>query len=388
MTHHRRIRILLPALLASGLTACTAPTGSGAGVQKPIGGKADNTAENRLCEQLDAPADCDPCAEAAWYGDGECDTFCAEPDPDCEQSECPQHIAEYVRAHCEPGRGYRECYARGRSDVSEAMCHEGGSTHRACDGPEAFTDWYEEYQRVCLNVVRDDEDPTDPVDPEEPEEPTTCPDELQQELDDCTFAHAHGHEEVRPAFRGCFEDQTLRTSLFDQICEGNPNPRRECENIEFFTSWFELHHDVCAEAVLEPTARQLRSEFAEMCLRTSDGPQLRCESNTVELWGTAATAESVDEDQLPEGVNDQLEQRVDDYAAAQDAEAEQDWRRESWGWSGDADYYRLVSGEQTIGWLGSAEVTATPDGRQGTLRDGLWYVFDAEGQLEHEETPQ
>ena len=26
----------------------------------------------------------DPCREHGWYGDGECDAFCAEPDPDCD----------------------------------------------------------------------------------------------------------------------------------------------------------------------------------------------------------------------------------------------------------------------------------------------------------------
>ena len=46
-------------------------------------GKADSTAVARICKEMGAPPDCDICELKGWYGDGECDTFCSSPDPDC-----------------------------------------------------------------------------------------------------------------------------------------------------------------------------------------------------------------------------------------------------------------------------------------------------------------
>jgi hypothetical protein len=56
----------------------------------------------------------DLCARHAWYGDGECDAFCPEPDPDC--AECPDPTAPGVRyASTVPG----SC------EVWFGMCAEG-----------------------------------------------------------------------------------------------------------------------------------------------------------------------------------------------------------------------------------------------------------------------
>lgn len=46
-------------------------------------GKADDSVHARVCRAHGQPADCDVCLVASWYGDGECDTFCERPDPDC-----------------------------------------------------------------------------------------------------------------------------------------------------------------------------------------------------------------------------------------------------------------------------------------------------------------
>lgn len=55
---------------------------------KPEDGKED--AVGRLCRDAGLPADCDICTEREWYGDGECDDFCSNPDPDCEAPVDPQ----------------------------------------------------------------------------------------------------------------------------------------------------------------------------------------------------------------------------------------------------------------------------------------------------------
>ncbi|MBW2460307.1 MAG: hypothetical protein JRH11_01590 [Deltaproteobacteria bacterium] len=67
------------ALVAQLLSGCTTEPASDA-VAKPAG-KAD--AVSRLCADAGEPADCDICDVRSWYDDGECDEFCASPDPDC-----------------------------------------------------------------------------------------------------------------------------------------------------------------------------------------------------------------------------------------------------------------------------------------------------------------
>jgi hypothetical protein len=75
---------ILP-LLMLGLIACG--SGTSDPIEKPEDSKAD--AIGRLCEMVGKPADCDICQIQDWYGDGECDDFCKNPDPDCETTnEC------------------------------------------------------------------------------------------------------------------------------------------------------------------------------------------------------------------------------------------------------------------------------------------------------------
>ncbi len=45
-------------------------------------GKEDGFTDT-LCEWIGAEPGCDLCDELGWYGDGVCDDFCDEPDPDC-----------------------------------------------------------------------------------------------------------------------------------------------------------------------------------------------------------------------------------------------------------------------------------------------------------------
>lgn len=57
------------------------------------------------CETAIGPAQLDPlsdgydlCAVSDWYGDGECDAGCAEPDPDCMPEECDEACADVCDA--------------------------------------------------------------------------------------------------------------------------------------------------------------------------------------------------------------------------------------------------------------------------------------------------
>jgi hypothetical protein len=72
----KRLSILPVFLLVGCAASPDAPE-----IQKPIDGKADSG--EKLCLALNQPATCDVCAIENWYGDGECDTFCAQPDQDC-----------------------------------------------------------------------------------------------------------------------------------------------------------------------------------------------------------------------------------------------------------------------------------------------------------------
>jgi hypothetical protein len=39
--------------------------------------------EDRLCDEVGQPPKCDICKVNNFYGDGKCDEFCPQPDPDC-----------------------------------------------------------------------------------------------------------------------------------------------------------------------------------------------------------------------------------------------------------------------------------------------------------------
>jgi hypothetical protein len=45
--------------------------------------KGDTSAVEKLCRELGLAPGCDLCDARGWYDDGVCDSFCAEPDPDC-----------------------------------------------------------------------------------------------------------------------------------------------------------------------------------------------------------------------------------------------------------------------------------------------------------------
>jgi len=87
-------RAFLLSSVAVSLVACAAdPIATSSSVDKPNNGKEDSI--SRLCEELGEPATCDPCDAAGWYGDGECDTFCATPDTqDCPVSETAAFLAK------------------------------------------------------------------------------------------------------------------------------------------------------------------------------------------------------------------------------------------------------------------------------------------------------
>jgi len=78
---------VLTALCALGCTAETAAPSGPPDKAFARQGKADGPG---VCAAYGLPADCDPCAELGWYGDGVCDGdliasgVCPGPDPDCE----------------------------------------------------------------------------------------------------------------------------------------------------------------------------------------------------------------------------------------------------------------------------------------------------------------
>lgn len=68
------------------LAACASSTGSPSldkAQLRGADGKADSSAEGKICALIGAEPTCDLCDIAGWYGDGECDTFCQQHDSDC-----------------------------------------------------------------------------------------------------------------------------------------------------------------------------------------------------------------------------------------------------------------------------------------------------------------
>jgi hypothetical protein len=82
------------------LAGCSADGGGGEGDAPSKdslfrSGKFDDSLEDRVCRSAGLPEGCDVCEAGAYYGDGECDTFCPSPDSDCEgtcnvDADCPQ----------------------------------------------------------------------------------------------------------------------------------------------------------------------------------------------------------------------------------------------------------------------------------------------------------
>ena len=83
-----RLAATLAALLALGCAPGTEGPAGAPDKDRARQGKADGD----VCAAFGLPADCDPCAEYGWYGDGVCDAdliasgVCLGPDPDCEPS--------------------------------------------------------------------------------------------------------------------------------------------------------------------------------------------------------------------------------------------------------------------------------------------------------------
>ena len=110
-------QILIALILGLSLAACngSAESEDSIAAEKAAlqaeGGKADsaNSANAKICKALGKRRNCDVCALKGWYGDGECDTFCKNPDPDCrptptDTTDCAhQPGSEYDTGHeCDP----------------------------------------------------------------------------------------------------------------------------------------------------------------------------------------------------------------------------------------------------------------------------------------------
>jgi len=110
-------------------------------------GKADGF-DDVLCELIGAEPGCDLCEELDWYGDGYCDDFCDEPDPDCgaialyaappidcetdeqcpDGMECVEHTGE-----CPPGA---YCILPPSPGTCQPVEDEGCTTDDDCDDGE------------------------------------------------------------------------------------------------------------------------------------------------------------------------------------------------------------------------------------------------------------
>ena len=92
-------------------------------------GKADSSAVAALCKLLYGEP-CDLCERQGWYGDGQCDTFCQAPDPDCGAGSCVYNGVTY-----QDGDGFPSS-----DGCNSCGCNNGdvACTERAC-APEPKT---------------------------------------------------------------------------------------------------------------------------------------------------------------------------------------------------------------------------------------------------------
>ena len=128
--------LALPALF---LAACTAPTSDGT-----TGGTPDRTYTRDEARAASGKSDhgFDICEWMDWYGDGICDEFCPDPDPDCEAGcrsdlDCPQPL-------CLPGGPCPtfvclegECVY----DDGDDSCPAGQRECDGCDGDTLCVAW-------------------------------------------------------------------------------------------------------------------------------------------------------------------------------------------------------------------------------------------------------
>ena len=101
MSCHRFVRHLVVsssfALAMLGIVPACVDSGGGS----PEGGAL--TKEDARARGRSADWGRDPCEEYGWYGDGVCDTFCPETDPDCGSSECSADSDCASGERCVPG---------------------------------------------------------------------------------------------------------------------------------------------------------------------------------------------------------------------------------------------------------------------------------------------
>ncbi len=114
--------------------------------------------------------DYDPCEAYGWYDDGECDTFCPEPDPSCDDDspQCSQVIAFGVHP-----------------DTGE--CHEFAT---ACDIPDGWEISYSQCPDLMDDENGDEEPP--PGEDGEKDETNENGDPEQEDPVDCTQVITYG----------------------------------------------------------------------------------------------------------------------------------------------------------------------------------------------------
>ncbi|PKN39530.1 MAG: hypothetical protein CVU63_15530 [Deltaproteobacteria bacterium HGW-Deltaproteobacteria-20] len=102
------------ALLLAACSSSTEPSDSQSGAAMS---KDDARAAGKADQGTDY------CEEFGWYGDGECDDFCLQPDPDCGQG------CEYDGKHYAPGESFPSSDGCNTCTCGEAGV---GCTKRAC----------------------------------------------------------------------------------------------------------------------------------------------------------------------------------------------------------------------------------------------------------------
>ena len=248
--------------------ACTADTGGppaeGSKAQARMEGKADGW---DWCEVFD------------WYGDGECDDFCENPDPDCEDpvepcdtdSDCPggycAHFASCLAIGCPPPPP-SQCIYPDCNDGSVALCE--------IVPPECGVGQVLAVQGSCYTCA--DARTCDPAEPR----PRTCGTllgDLCGENEYCEYAG----DSCGTADEGgtCVERPTVCTREFDPVCgcDGNTHSNACTAN----AAGVAVQHEGECEVICEPVTCAL---YCEHGFQTDERGCEVCECNPAPSCGT------------------------------------------------------------------------------------------------------
>ena len=93
----------------------------------------------------DDELDYDPCEEYGWYDDGECDDFCPDPDPACDEFDIIENEDENTDENANDKDGDEPDECQSSSECVTAGCNSIICQHESKEEPGTICKWQDEY---------------------------------------------------------------------------------------------------------------------------------------------------------------------------------------------------------------------------------------------------